>query len=245
MNIALIGYGKMGKEIERIAADRNITVKRIFTEADNQQGKGLTKQSLKDVDVCIDFSTPEAAPANIAAAAACGRNIVVGTTGWYGRMKELESLVRSKRIGLLHSPNFSLGMNVFFQLVNAASKQFDKFEEYDVAIAETHHRGKADSPSGTALSLGQMVLQSFHRKKELLLETSHKQIAKDQLHVTSTRIGMTVGKHTVLFDAEADCIELVHTAKNRSGFALGALVAAQWLKGKKGWYTMKDFMNSI
>ena len=245
MNIALIGYGKMGKEIERIAPDRGITVKRIFNDVDNPRGEGLTKQSLKDVDVCIDFSTPEAAPANIRAASECGKNIVVGTTGWYDQIKDLESVVRAKKIGLLYSPNFSLGMNIFIQLTGSASKLLDKFEEYDVAIGETHHTGKADAPSGTALTLGQTILQNFRRKKELLLEAPRKPIAKDRLQVTSTRVGSVVGKHSVLFDSEADCIELVHIAKNRSGFALGALVAAQWLKGKKGWYTMKDFMGSI
>jgi 4-hydroxy-tetrahydrodipicolinate reductase len=245
VNIALIGYGKMGKELERIAGERKIAVKRIFTDKENANGKALTKASLKDVDVCIDFSSPEAAPANIRAAAECGKNIVVGTTGWYDRMKELETLIREKKTGLLYSPNFSLGMNVFFHLVTAACKHLDKFEEYDVAIAETHHRGKADSPSGTALSLGQAVLRDYHRKKELLLETSHKQIRKDQLHVSSTRVGTVVGRHSVLFDSEADSIEVIHTAKNRSGFALGALVAAEWLKGKKGWYTMKDVINTL
>jgi dihydrodipicolinate reductase len=112
MNIALVGYGKMGKEIERLAPGRNITIKRIFEVGDNLEGEGLTKQSLKDVDVCIDFSTPEAVPSNIRAAAECGKNIVVGTTGWYAQAKELEAVVRSRKIGLVYSPNFSLGMNV-------------------------------------------------------------------------------------------------------------------------------------
>ena len=244
MNIALIGYGKMGKEIERLAPDRGVTVKRVFTEKGNDRGKALTKQSLKDIDVCIEFSTPEAAPWNIRAVAESGKNIVVGTTGWHNQAKELEAFVRLKKTGCLYSSNFSLGMNIFLQLAAAATKMFDKFEEYDVAIGEFHHRDKPDSPSGTALSIGQTILQNSRRKKELLLGTPQKAIAKDRLQVTSTRIGAAVGKHTVLFDSEADSIEFIHTAKNRSGFALGSLVAAEWLKGNKGWYTMKDVLNS-
>jgi 4-hydroxy-tetrahydrodipicolinate reductase len=245
VNIALIGYGKMGKEIERLAAERKIKVKRIFEIDENAGGKALTKQSLKGVDVCIDFSTPDAALPNIRAAANCGVNIVVGTTGWYGKLVQVEALVRSKEIGLLYSPNFSLGMNIFFEVVVAASGKIDKYNEYDVAIAETHHKGKADSPSGTALLIAEIIRTHIHRKKKLLSETSHGQIAKDQLHISSTRVGTVVGKHNVLFDSEADSIELVHTAKNRTGFALGALVGAEWLKGRKGFYTMRDVINAI
>jgi 4-hydroxy-tetrahydrodipicolinate reductase len=245
MNIALLGYGKMGREIERVARERKITVKKIFDVAENPDGKGLTKQSLKGVDVCIDFSTPDAALTNIKAVADCGVNIVVGTTGWYGKLKQVETLVRSKKIGLLYSPNFSIGMNVFIGLVVEASARFDKIKEYDVAIAETHHKGKVDSPSGTALIIGEAILSQINRKKKLLLETSHDQIPKESLHVTSTRVGSVVGTHEVLFDSEADSIELVHTAKNRSGFALGALVGAEWLKGKKGCFTMRDVINSL
>jgi 4-hydroxy-tetrahydrodipicolinate reductase len=136
-------------------------------------------------------------------------------------------------------------MNVFIGLVVEASARFDKIKEYDVAIAETHHKGKVDSPSGTALIIGEAILSQINRKKKLLLETSHDQIPKESLHVTSTRVGSVVGTHEVLFDSEADSIELVHTAKNRSGFALGALVGAEWLKGKKGCFTMRDVINSL
>jgi len=245
MNVALIGYGKMGREIERIAGERKIKIGRIFTSENNRSGKGLTKQSLKGIDVCIDFSTPEATERNVKAAGACGKNIVVGTTGWYDRMKEIEKIVREEKIGLLFSANFSVGMNVFFQLVGMASKKFDKTEEYDVAIQETHHKSKTDSPSGTALTLGQIILKNYHRKQRMLLERAKEQIGKESLHVTSTRVGSAVGKHAVIFDSEADSIELVHTAKNRAGFARGALLAAEWLNGKKGWFTMNDVITSI
>lgn len=240
MNIALIGHGKMGKEVELIAAERGVKVVKVFTAKDNVGGKGLTKESLKNVDVCIEFSTPATVMENIQAVVSCGKNIVVGTTGWYDRMEHVKKIVKEHKVGFLYAANFSLGVNIFSQIVMDAAHLFDKHAEYDVAISEVHHQGKADSPSGTALSLGALVMQQMKRKSELLAETSHGQIKPHQLHVSSTRVGHATGKHTVAFDSEADTIELIHTAKSRRGYALGALVAAEWLKGKKGFYTMRD-----
>lgn len=245
MNIALIGYGKMGKEIERVASEKNIKIKQIFTLENNLRAMGITKQSLKDIDVCIDFSTPTAVIENIKVVADCGKNIVVGTTGWYDKLKEIEKIVRDAKTGLLYSPNFSLGMNIFFQMLSSASNIFNRFDCYDIAIHEIHHKGKTDSPSGTALTMGQIILQHIRRKKEMHLEASHGEIKPSQIHVTSTRVGNVVGLHRILFDSEGDSIELVHTAKNRAGFAVGALLAAEWLKGKKGIFTMKDVITPI
>ena len=245
MNIAIIGYGKMGKEIERVAAERNAAVKKIFNDTDNMGGSGLTKQSLKDVDVCIEFTTPTAVLDNIEAVANCGKNIVVGTTGWYDNLDEVKKLVQVKKIGLLYSPNFSLGMNIFFQILSSTAHVFEKFNLYDVAISETHHHGKADSPSGTALALGQIVLQHLRWKKEMVHDPPHKALKPEQIHISSVRVGNVVGNHRVIFDSEADTIELVHSAKNRTGFALGALIAAEWLRGKKGIFMMKDVLSSL
>ncbi len=245
MNIALIGYGNMGKEVERLAAERKIAVKKIFTLENNLGAIAISPQSLNGVDVCIDFSIPTAVAENIEAVAACGKNIVVGTTGWYDKLESVRKLVKDKKIGLLYSSNFSIGMNLFQQIVTTAAHYFDKFDQYDVSIHETHHRGKADSPSGTALALGQIVMQQMRRKKEMLHESCHKAIKPEQLHVTSTRTGYVVGCHQVTFDSEADAIQLVHTAKSRAGFALGALVAAEWIRGKKGLFTMKDVLSSL
>lgn len=240
MNIALIGYGRMGKEVESVARERGVKVLKIFTEENNIGSLALTSDALRDVDVCIDFSTPAVVVENIKAVAACRKNLVVGTTGWYDRLEDVKKLVQEKKIGFLYSSNFSLGVNLFYQIVTDAARLFERYPEYDVAISEVHHNKKADSPSGTALSLGSLILQHYRRKKELLTETSHKEITPNQLHVTSMRVGHVTGKHTVVFDSECDSIELVHTAKNRRGFALGAIVAAEWLKGKKGFFTMKD-----
>ena len=245
MNIALIGYGTMGKEVETLAQKRNITIKQILTIENNLRGIGITKQSLKDVDVCIDFSVPSAVVHNIELVAGCGKNIVVGTTGWYDQLDIIKKIVKEKNTGLLYSANFSLGMNIFFQIVSSASHLLDKFDAYDIAINEIHHKRKIDSPSGTAFTLGQIILQHIRRKKEIFNERTQKEIKPEQLHITSTRVGDVVGTHRVLFDSEADSIELIHSAKNRCGFALGALIAAEWLKGKKGFYTMKDLLTTM
>ena len=244
MNLALIGYGKMGKEIELIAREKGLKITKTFTSKNNSGGSGLTTASLKDVDVCIDFSAPAAAMDNITAAASCGKSIVVGTTGWYDRMDQVKTLVKERKIGFLYATNFSLGMNIFSQIVMDAAHLLEKHPEYDVAISEVHHKGKVDSPSTTALSLGSLIMQTMRRKTELLMETSHREIKPNQLHVTSTRIGSVNGKHAVMFDSESDTIEVIHTARSRRGFALGAVVAAECLKGKKGFYTMRDVILS-
>jgi 4-hydroxy-tetrahydrodipicolinate reductase len=242
MNLALIGHGKMGKEVERVAQEKGIKVVKVFEVDENPDGTGINKDSLKSVDVCIDFSSPEAVLSNIEAVADCGKNIVVGTTGWYDRLDYVRKLVKEKKIGFLYASNFSLGVNIFNQIVMDAAHLFEKYPQYDVAINETHHKAKADSPSGTALTLGSTILQAIKRKSELVTETQHAAIKPHQLHVTSTRMGAVTGKHAVLFDSDADTIELVHTAKNRSGMAFGAIVAAEWIKGKKGFYTMRDVL---
>ena len=244
MNIALIGYGKMGNQIEKCASAKNIHISAIFTSKNNIGGIGLTKNALKDVDVCIDFSTPISVLANIQAAAKCGKHVVVGTTGWYDKIRAVKKITEERHIGLVYSPNFSLGVNVFLQLVGSTAHHFDAFDLYDVAIDEIHHRGKADSPSGTALQIGQTVLQHLRSKKELLHEVPHEPVRPHQLQISSTRLGHTVGIHRVTFDSEADTIEMTHTAKNRCGFALGALVAAEWIFNRKGFFTMKDVLAS-
>jgi 4-hydroxy-tetrahydrodipicolinate reductase len=240
MNIALIGYGKMGKEVELVAKERGLKVLKIFTEENNTGGLGIDRDSLKNVDVCIDFSSPAVVVDNIEAVADCGKSIVVGTTGWYEKLEQVRKLVKEKKIGFLYATNFSLGVNIFSQIVMDAAHLFEKHSEYDVAIHEMHHKGKLDSPSGTALSVGSTVLQTLRRKSELIAETVHGAIKPQQLHVTSTRVGHCTGRHTVIFDSEWDSIELIHSAKSRRGFAIGAVVAAEWLKGKKGFYTMRD-----
>lgn len=244
MNIALIGYGRMGKEVEAVAKERGATILKIFTSTHPLARPGVAPEPLHDVDVCIDFTTPADVVENIKAVAEAKTNIVVGTTGWYDKLDDVEALVKHNNIGLLYAPNFSLGVNLFYHIIAKAAQLIDNYPEYDVALSEVHHRRKADSPSGTALALGSIIVQHIQRKKEILAEPTHTEIQPYQLHVSSTRVGTVPGKHSVLFDSEYDSIELVHTAKNRRGFALGAVIAAEWLKGKKGIFTMRDVIPS-
>jgi len=240
MNIALVGYGKMGKEVESAARAKGLTVSKVFDINNNTGSLGLTAESLKGVDVCIEFSTPGSVLENITAVAECGKNIVVGTTGWYDRLDHVKKIVKENKIGFLYSPNFSLGVNIFMQIVTHAAHMMDRYAEYDAAVMERHHRAKVDSPSGTALTIASGVLQGMKRKTEITSGTIKGPIKPNQLHIASSRFGSVAGTHAVVFDSGADSIELVHTAKDRSGFAVGAVVAAEWLKGKKGFYTMRD-----
>jgi 4-hydroxy-tetrahydrodipicolinate reductase len=233
MKIALIGYGKMGHEIETIAREQGDTIVRAF-DIDSK----VTPEALADADICIEFSTPDAVIENIRTAVKARKDIVIGTTGWYDRLSEVQELV--KESGLLYSSNFSLGVNIYFRMISRAAELMNKASEYDPFIHEIHHRQKADSPSGTALHLSKLLLAAIDRKKAILTKPPEGRIMPDALHVSSTRTGYEVGTHIVGFDSEADLIELRHVAKNRKGFALGALTAARWLRGRKGVYTMDD-----
>ncbi len=233
MKIALIGFGKMGREIDSVAREQGEVIARIF-----EWDRTVTPEALADVDICIEFSTPDAVLQNIRTAIEARRDIVVGTTGWYHHLSEIKGAV--KESGLLYSSNFSLGMNIFFRIVKQAAVLMDKVADYDPYVHEVHHRQKADSPSGTALSLAHILTGTIARKSEILTKPPDGKIDPDMLHVSSTRAGFFAGTHIVGFDSEADLIELQHTAKSRRGFALGALAAARWLRGRKGVYTMDD-----
>ena len=233
MRIALIGYGKMGHEIEAVAREQGETIVRTF-DIDSP----ATPASLNDVDMCIEFSTPHTVLDNIRVALEAGKDIVVGTTGWYDRLPEIRKAVTDT--GLLYSPNFSIGVNMTFRIVAAAAELMRNASEYDPYVHELHHRQKADSPSGTALRLAEILLARIDRKKSMETARVDGKIRPEVLHVSSTRVGTLAGTHTVGFDSEADLIEITHVAKTRRGFALGAVRAAQWLKGRKGVYTMDD-----
>jgi 4-hydroxy-tetrahydrodipicolinate reductase len=233
MKIALIGYGKMGREIDAAAREQGHTIAKMF-EIDAP----VRADALADVDMCIDFTTPEAAVANIGAAIEAKRDIVVGTTGWYQHLPQFRD--RVKESGLLYSSNFSLGMNYFFRIVKRAAELMNGAAGYDPYIHEIHHRQKVDSPSGSALTLAKIVVDAIDRKSQILAKPPDGKISPGALHVSSTRVGVVTGTHTVGFDSEADLIELTHVAKSRRGFALGAVKAAEWLHGRKGIYTMDD-----
>jgi 4-hydroxy-tetrahydrodipicolinate reductase len=233
MKIALIGYGKMGHEIEAVALEQGETVACTF-----DVGNPVNTSDLADVDVCIEFSTPDTAIQNIRVALEAKKDIVVGTTGWYPRLSEIRPLVKDS--GLLYSPNFSIGVNMTFRLASALAEMMNNNPQYDAYIHEWHHRQKADSPSGTALKLAEILLSKLERKTKMETARVDGKIDPAALHVSSTRVGTVAGTHIVGFESDADSIEIKHVAKSRRGFAMGAVRAAQWLKGRKGVYTMDD-----
>jgi 4-hydroxy-tetrahydrodipicolinate reductase len=239
MKIALIGYGKMGKEIEQHARQKNIDIAGIFNRSQT-----ATKEALQKADVCIDFSVSTAVLENVTLCAEAGKPVVLGTTGWLNQLNPIKKIVEAHRIGLIYASNFSIGVNLFFQMVDQASTLINGFPDYDIFVHEFHHNQKTDSPSGTALSLAKIITEKVSRKKKILTDKSEGKIASEKLHVTSTRIGSVPGTHWVGFDSLNDSIELKHTARTRAGFALGALYAAEWIVGKKGLFTMQDIFRS-
>lgn len=234
--IAIVGYGAMGREVERAAEKAGLEITNIFD---------IDKPMLADgnytFDVAVDFSFPAAAPENIKMCAALGKNIVVGTTGWYDKMPEIIKAVNAGGIGCCYSSNFSVGMNIFGKIVENAAQLIDSIDDYDIMLNEIHHKRKKDFPSGTALMLANLIIKNVARKKEILTELKQGEaIRPEMLQVASARVGDVAGIHTVTIDSEADTIELTHRAKNRSGFAAGAVIAAQRIFGKKGIYKFED-----
>ena len=233
MKILLIGYGKMGKTIEQIAQARGHEIAGRIDVADN------IAQFDKSVDVAIEFTQPEAAIHNLKTCFAKGIPVVCGTTGWLQHKVEIEKDCQSKNGTLLYSSNFSLGVNLFFKLNEYLAKLMDRYPQYEVAIDETHHTQKKDAPSGTAITLAEGVTKNLKRKKEWHLGTTKN---PDALVINSFRIDPAPGTHVVKYTSGVDDIEITHTAHSREGFALGAVLVAEWLAGKKGIYTMDDFL---
>ena len=245
MKIGIIGYGKMGHEIETVAKAKGINVTTIDPSDDNANYKEINEESMKDVDVCVDFTHPDSVISNIEKISKFGKNIVVGTTGWYDKIDEVKGSIENANTGLIWSGNFSVGVNIYFKIIEDAAKIFNNVDDYDVFVHEFHHNKKADSPSGTAVMIGNILKDNIHRKKKIVTEELKRKIEPDELHVSSTRSGSIPGTHVVGFDSAADTIELNHVARNRQGFALGAVMAAQWIKDKKGFYDINDMMKGI
>ena len=245
MKIAIIGYGKMGHEIENAAKGKGISTITIDPSAENANYKEINEESMKDVDVCVDFTHPDSVIGNIEKVSKFGKNIVVGTTGWYDNMDDVKKIVERAGTGLIWSGNFSIGVNVYFKIIENAAKIINNISDYDVFVHEFHHKNKADSPSGTAVMIGNILTDNIDRKKRVVTEELKRKIEPDELHISSTRGGSVPGTHIVGFDSAADTIELKHTARSRQGFAVGAVMAAEWINGKKGFYDINDLMKEI
>ncbi|MFN8007018.1 MAG: 4-hydroxy-tetrahydrodipicolinate reductase [Terriglobia bacterium] len=244
MNIALVGYGKMGREVERVAVQRgHVICSRIDPSLQENNQPLISASSLGTSEVSIEFTHPGAVLDNIRSLAALKIPMVVGTTGWYQQLPQVEEWVRNAGVGLIYAPNFSLGVNLFYQIVAKAAGVFQPFAEYDVGLSEVHHRQKLDSPSGTAKKLIEILLRGLPRKKRAVTGSPQHPLQEDDLQVTSSRVGHVPGIHTVLFDSSADSIELTHTVRSREGFASGAIMAAEWIQGRKGLFTFEQALS--
>jgi 4-hydroxy-tetrahydrodipicolinate reductase len=240
MNIAIIGYGSMGQEIEREATLRSHRITHRINSA-----KELARADLGQVDVAIEFTRADQASDNVSRLLDAGRRVVCGTTGWYDHLPAIAEKVRIREGGFLYSPNFSIGVQLFLRVVKAAARLVERVPEYDVYGHEHHHGHKADSPSGTALRTAEILLENIGRKSMLVTETLHRPPDSWELHFTSSRGGHAPGRHCVTFDSPADTIEIVHTARTRAGFAQGAVVAAEWLHGRTGFFSMDRFVEEF
>ncbi|MET4080852.1 4-hydroxy-tetrahydrodipicolinate reductase [Pedobacter sp. UYP30] len=241
MKIALLGFGKMGQLIEQIAQQRGHEIV-LKISVDNPFD--LTKENLRKADVAIDFSTPDAALQNIYACFDADVPVVVGTTGWYGKLQEVKNECDKSNSTMLYGSNFSIGVNLFFKLNKFLSKLMNDHPEYDVQLEETHHTQKLDAPSGTAITLAEGVIENLDRKNEWVNQVTDIPVevsAKpDQVLIESNRVDHIPGTHSIVYSSEVDDIEITHTAHNRNGFALGAVISAEWLQNRNGFFNVAD-----
>ena len=236
MRIALIGYGKMGKEIEKIALERGHSISLKVTS----ENRDYKPEDLKETDVAIEFSVPGAAYSNISKCLEAGVPVAVGTTGWYDKLEELTDYCNNNKGAILHATNFSIGVNIFFELNKKLAELMNPHKDYEPNITEIHHVQKLDAPSGTAITLAEGLLTNFNDKNQWVNEPSNN---KTDLEIVSLREPEVPGTHTIKYENEIDKIEITHTAHNRKGFALGSVLAAEWLTDKNGVFTMQDMLN--
>jgi 4-hydroxy-tetrahydrodipicolinate reductase len=236
MNIALLGYGKMGKEIEKICLERNY---KIVARIDNENDWEIYSKEIALADVAIEFSMPNTVLSNIRKCFAINLPIVVGTTGWYDQKDTIISECEQANQALLFGSNFSVGVNLFFHLNESFAKVMNNYPEYKASMEEIHHTQKLDAPSGTAISLADILINNIDHLKKWQKEQSSDETV---LGITSKRIDPTPGTHSIVFSSDIDEIELKHTAKSRAGFAKGAVFAAEWIQGKKGFFEFKDIL---
>ena len=238
INLALIGYGKMGKMIESVIDPVEFKIVGIYDILNPPI------EHLKDKpDVVIEFTEPRSVMDNIRFLADKKINIVCGTTGWYDKIDEVKKIIESNGIGMVYASNFSLGVNLFFQIVKYAANLIDKYPQYEITVGETHHTQKLDKPSGTAIRIAEYLIKEIARKDKHISD-SVKSLS-NEINILSHRRENVVGNHKVLFDSESDTIILEHNAKSRRGFAEGALLAARFIHNKKGFYKFEDVFNKI
>lgn len=245
LSICLVGYGKMGKMIEQLCPEKGMKVAGIIDPLAPGAAPQIDEKNLAGAQVAIDFSHPDAVIANIERYIELKQSCVIGTTGWNSELPRLRALAEAAGIGMVYGANFSLGLNLFSRILGEAVKIINHFDEYDILGWEKHHAQKADSPSGTAIELARIVLENSSRKSKVVWDKLERKPEADELHFASIRGGYIPGTHALAFDSPADSIELIHTVRNRSTFALGALAAAQWIADKQGVYSFSEVIGEI
>ncbi|RFZ92065.1 4-hydroxy-tetrahydrodipicolinate reductase [Mucilaginibacter conchicola] len=246
MKIALLGYGKMGKMIEQIALSRQ---HEIVLKIDRDNTDELTAENLQKADVAIEFSTPSTVLSNIELCFSAGVPIVVGTTGWHNEMEQIKEQCEFNKASLIYGTNFSVGVNIFFHVNKLLARIMNNYPYYEVQVEEIHHTQKLDSPSGTAITIAEGIIDSLDAKqnwKNVLVGDDHPNTEvtpANEVLIESLRIESVPGTHTVIYDSEVDTIEFKHTAHNRNGFALGAVLAAEWIKDKKGFHSIEEMFD--
>lgn len=249
MKIAIIGFGKMGKMIYKDALDKGHSIVSIidpFSEDLLVSSKELNVNNLNSADAVIDFSHPSCIEENIKFYIKNSVAAVIGTTGWYDKIEELKTLAKDyPQSSIIYSGNFSIGVSLYREVIKLASKLFGATSSYDVFVNEIHHKEKADSPSGTASMIADVVRDNFNGKSEIVTDKLNYKIKSEEFHVSSTRGGWVPGTHTVTFDSPFDSVELIHRARTREGFASGAVLAATWIKDKVGFFTLDDFVDTL
>ena len=233
----------MGQVIDRLAkAHQCKVVAAIHPNAPEPSLRAINAESVGDADVCIDFTNPEVLLDNVTVVAGLGKSIVIGTSGWYDRVDTVRNIVEKAKVGAIYAHNFSIGMNLFFMVLEDAARRVNIFPDYDVAAVEYHHNQKVDSPSGTAVAIGEVLLKQFDGKERVCYDKLDRKIDPDELHIASVRCGSIPGTHSVMFDSGSDTITLTHTAHTRDGWALGALRAAHWINERQGLFTIGDML---
>lgn len=235
MKIALLGYGKMGKEIESVALEKGHEIS-FMADLHNVD---FQPEKVQNSDVAIEFSTPKTAADNILKCFAVHLPVVVGTTGWYDRFEEIKKKCKDENQSLFYATNFSIGVNIFFEINRRLAELMNTQPEYEISMEEVHHIHKLDAPSGTAITLAQDIIEKTNRKEEW---TNESKSNPECIGIVSKRENEVPGTHTVKYDSEIDNISIRHEAKSRKGFATGAVMAAEWLVGKQGVYSMKDLL---
>src|SRR5690606_16780550 len=244
MKIVLLGYGKMGQLIERFAVKRGHDVVLIVDEENRRE---ITSADLRSADMAIDFSTPDAALENIELCFEAQLPLVVGTTGWYDKLQEIQQTCQETNQSLLYGSNFSIGVNVFFHVNRMLAKALNPYKQYDVQVEEIHHIHKLDAPSGTAITIAEGIIEHSDQKEKWVnsVEGDGEGVIPkaNELLIESLRIEEVPGTHTVLYSSEVDQIEFKHTAHSREGFALGAVIVAEWLLGKKVFFQVTEMFD--